>query len=37
MKFHVIALSAVIQAAARLQAGHEINRREECLCDVHVG
>ena len=36
MKFHVIALSAVIPAAARLQAGHEINR-EECLCDVHVG
>ena len=36
MKIHVIALSAVIQAAARLQAGHEINR-EECLCDVHVG
>lgn len=35
MKFHVIALSAVVQAAARLQAGHEIHR-EEWLCDVHV-
>ena len=28
MKFHVIVLSAVIRAAARLQAGHEIHRGE---------
>ena len=36
MKFHVIVLSAVIRAAARLQAGHEIHREECGLCDVHV-